>query len=298
MVRALIILGLLLLSTPAHAALLYTEGPAEGAFGPGDSFITSVRLDPEDACINAGRVVVTFPKDVVKAVDFSRGGSIFTLWISEPVLDNENGQVVFEAGVPGGYCGRIQGDPAVTNVLGRIVFTVQRYEEAAVISPSTLSELYISDGAGTLAPLQVTPASVALSPVATGNNAWLSEVAGDTTPPEAFTVRVESTDDVFYGNYYAVFSTVDKQSGMSHYEIYERNAWKRIESPYKLRDQALQNAVEIRAVDKAGNVRLGDFNKDEVPERKAKTLNPIAFVVALVVLGGIGVYVLTREHTA
>lgn len=289
-------LALLFVALPVQAATLYAESP-ESAFGPGDTFMTTIRLDTNGECINAGRVVVSFPKNLVKAVDFSRGGSIFSLWIADPFFDNENGQVVFEAGVPGGYCGRIQGDPALTNVLGRIVFSVLEYDANPVaISPTTLSELYLSDGAGTRAEVLVRPASVMLAEVATGQNAWLQEVEADTLPPEPFLVRVESTEDVFYGNYYAVFSTIDKQSGLSHYEIVERNAWKRIESPYKLRDQGLQNPVEVRAVDKAGNTRLGDYNPETVPERKARTLNPILFVVALVVLGGIGIYVLTREE--
>lgn len=296
--RFLFVLLLACVALPAHAALLYTEGSQGGAFGPGDSFIASVRLDPQGECINAGRIVVSFPRNLVKAVDFSRGGSIFTLWISDPVFDNEKGEVVFEGGVPGGYCGRIQGDPALTNVLGKIVFSVIGHDEKPIlISPSTLSELYVSDGAGTRAPVTVQPTAVQLSETATGQNAWIQEVKDDTTPPEAFEVRVESTEDVFYGNYYAVFSTVDKQSGIDHYEIKERGNWKRIESPYKLRDQALQDPVEIRAVDKAGNTRLGDYNRETVPERKARSMNPILFVVALVVLGGVGVYVLTRKDT-
>lgn len=297
--RLLFVLLLSLFALPAHAALLYVDSPTE-AYGPGDSFIATVRLDPQNDCINAGRVVVTFPRTNLKAVDFSRGDSIFTMWIADPVFDNENGQVIFEAGVPGGYCGRIQGDPSLTNVLGKIIFTVTAYDEKPVaISPSLLSELYVSDGAGSRAALQVTPAQVTLSPTSNGaSNAWLDEVHADKTPPEPFTVTVESTEDVFYGNYYAVFSTVDKQSGLSHYEIFERGVWKRVESPHKLYDQALQKPVQIRAIDKAGNVRMGDYFPETVPERKARSLNPILFVVALVVLGGVGVYVLTTDKGA
>lgn len=280
---ALFSLLILFFVAPAisHAALLYTEVSGD-QYGPGDTFVAEVRLDNQDECINVGRVVVSYPTHLVKAVDFSRGGSLFTLWVADPVLDTEKGEVVFEGGIPGGYCGRIQGDPALSNLLGKIIFTVvgASAPEAAIM-PSLESELFISDGLGTKVPLEVSGAKVTVLSESIGAaNAWIEEITSDTTPPDLFVVRVESTEGVFRGDYYAVFSTVDKQSGINHYEIFERGVWKRVESPYRLKDQRIAEPIQVRAIDKAGNERIGDFDPEAVPERKSKT-NTTIFVVSV-----------------
>lgn len=294
--RFFALLALLLMPLTTHAAVLYIEVP-DGPYGPGDTFIASVRLDNEDECLNAGRVVVSYPKETVKPVDFSRGDSLFTIWISEPVFDLERGEVVFEGGIPGGYCGRIDGDPSLTNVLGTIIFTVIAPGDTAQIAPTALSELYLSDGLGTRAALTVRSLDVQISDAARGVNDWLVRVQSDTVPPDPFQVFVESTEGVFDGYYYVVFATVDKQSGLSHYELFERGVWKRIESPYKLRDQSLEGGVQVRAIDKAGNSTLASFDPTVVPERKAKT--PYALYVAAVILlaaAGLGAAYLDKRR--
>jgi hypothetical protein len=35
-----------------------------------------------------------------------------------------------------------------------------------------------------------------------------------------------------------------------------------------LRDQSPENGIEVRAIDKAGNIRLGDFDPGTVPPRQ------------------------------
>lgn len=293
---ALLVLGVaFFLPVSAHAALLYTEASGE-AYGPGDTFVVSIRLDNQNDCINAGKIILEYPADVVKPVDFSRGGSLFTLWVSEPVLLNAKGSIFFEGGIPGGYCGRIQGDPSLSNILGKVVFTVLKNSaKVATISAAKSSELYISDGVGTRAAVSIEPVSITILPESIGaDNAWLAEVSADATAPDPFVVRVESTENVFNGNYYAVFSTVDKQSGMSHYEILEQGVWRRIESPYKLKDQALENPVVVRAVDKAGNTTEGAFDRAVVPERKASFMDnliSLVFVVLLIVGGMLAVFI-------
>jgi hypothetical protein len=92
---------------------------------------------------------------------------------------------------------------------------------------------------------------------------------------------------VFDGNYYVVFSTVDKQSGLDHYEIFESGAWKAVSSPYKLRNQSLKGGVQIKAIDKAGNERLGDYVEGSAPPRQAWPIAEYSliglFILALVV---------------
>lgn len=291
----------LLLPTHAQAALLYLD--SDGAeHGLGDTFIVSVRLDNEDECINAAHVEVVYPKDRLRAVDFSRGGSILNLWVEEPKIDTMQGTVSFSGGVPGGYCGRIQGDPALSNILGKVVFTVISADAPkADIDISIASRLYLNDGQGTKADVRTKGATFTLAPDALApENPWIKEVEADDTPPDPFDVIVESTRGVFGGRYYIVFATEDKQSGMDHFEIYERSAWKTIKSPYNLRDQSLV-AIKVRAIDKAGNERLGDYTEGSAPERvRPFYYDYLPFIVVIVVfliLAGATLY-MRRLHGA
>src|SRR3954469_243023 len=90
------ILAVLLFALPASAsaAALYLD-PSSGSYGPGDTFIVNVRLNTDGSCINAANVVLTYPAESMRAVDFGKGGSIFSLWVTEPRLDTQKGTVSF-----------------------------------------------------------------------------------------------------------------------------------------------------------------------------------------------------------
>lgn len=253
----------------AHAASLSIDTDKD-SYGLGDTFVATVRIDNQGECINAGEVDLSYPTDSLRAVDFSRGDSIFSLWVGDPSLDTTTGRVSFAGGTPGGYCGRISGDPSQNNVLGKVVFSVVgAAEKAATISLMPASRIYLHDGQGTAAQLALAARTIDIEPTPTESaNPWLDEVSGDTTPPEVFAVQVESTRGVYDGKYYIVFSTTDKQSGIDHYEVLESGVWKRITSPYVLKDQSLDGGVSVRAIDKAGNVRLADFDASSVPPRQ------------------------------
>jgi hypothetical protein len=283
--------GLLFLPFSADAALMYID-PPQGQYGRGDTFMLSVRLEPEDECVNAAHVEVAYPKETLRAVDFSRGDSIFSLWVEEPKIDLERGVVTFSGGIPGGYCGRIKGDPVLTNVLGKIVFTAINTDESeARVALTESSVAYLNDGGGTLAPLSRAEALFQLATTAqTSGNPWLTEVGEDAIPPEAFTIEIQSTRDVFDGHYYAVFSTLDKQSGIDHYEIFEKDVWKPVTSPHRLYDQSLRSGVQIKAIDKAGNERFGEYVEGSAPPRLAWPVAEYA-LIALFICAVIGWFV-------
>ena len=276
-----------LLVTPisVSAASLYLD-PSDATVGLSDTFVLSVRLDPKGECVNAGKVVITYPTKSLKAVDFSRGNSIFSLWVEEPKLDIDTGTVSFSGGIPGGYCGRIPGDPSLTNVLGKIVFTVTgAADPKAEVAISPDSRLYLNDGLGTSINPDKQGTTLAIhSTSVSSENPWIIEVNADTVPPDSFDIQVESTRGVFGGKYYIVFSTSDKQSGMDHYEIFEKGGWKRIVSPYKLSDQSLSDTIQVKAIDKAGNERLGTYTAGSVPPRQYEFEDFMPLYVVLLLL--------------
>lgn len=293
----IVLAAALLAPSLASAATLYVQ-PEKGTYGLGDTFIAEIRMDNEGTCINAASVDVSYSTDALRAVDFSKGGSILSLWIEEPAIDTEKGTVRFAGGIPGGYCGRVQGDPVLSNVLGKIVFTVVGASaQRALVRIEPSSQAYIHDGRGTPAPLTGEGASFTVVPEPqNAENPWIAAVRSDTTPPDPFVVTVESTRGVFRGRYYAVFSTVDKQSGLDHYEIMERGSWKTVTSPHELRDQYLRGPIMIKAVDKAGNERLGEYVEGSQAPRVFEPGNYILAILVIAALLALGLYMRYRDR--
>ena len=315
----------------SHAATL-TLDPAESSFGPGDMFVVSIRLDTDtEECINAATIVLDYPIQWLKATAFSKGESLLTLWPDEPVIDTEHGTVTFSGGIPAGYCGRVQGDPGKTNILGKIAFSVSPNPVTgnAPTGPISLAlafgsstKVHANDGFGTETTLMKKGATVTRVLTSQGKtNEWIDIVNQDKIPPDAFKIEVAHDSNTFGGKFFIVFSTVDKQSGVEHYEateddparlglVYGKNEkaiWKSVVSPYVLTDQTLQSRVIVRAIDNAGNVEeaiLAPTNGDlSIPKETTNTsaggtLGAWCVIAALigVLMGGILLFIRRRKE--
>ena len=275
-------LGVVMLFTPlfVHAATLSID-PEGGTFGPGDTFVLTVRLDTGlDECVNATTIELRYPTDWMKASAVSKGESLLTLWTEEPKVDHENGIVRFEGGIPAGYCGRIQGDPGKTNVLAKVIFSipgnmiggkVATGPEPLPVSFGPATVVLLNDGFGTPAPLTLVSGAYTRVLTSLGRrNEWLDIVQQDNIAPDLFSIALESEKNTFQGKYFIIFSTVDKQSGVHHYEVMEDDPQRfgltrtkegekalfvSATSPYVLSDQQLGSRVIVRAFDHAGNVQ-------------------------------------------
>ena len=109
----------------------------------------------------------------------------------------------------------------------------------------------------------------------------------DTQPPEEFTPKIAQQETVFEGKYFLSFSTIDKMSGVDHYEILETRdkqqateEWKVAVSPYLLEDQSLNNIIKVKALDKAGNERIAEI----IPSEKPSPFPYWAIIVGLAIV--------------
>lgn len=304
-VRIFIALAILLLPTSAHAALLYLD-PPRATYGPGDVFVVEVRLDNEEECVNAVSVDLSAPTQSLSFVDVSRGTSILSLWTEEPEIDRLRGTVHFSGGIPGGYCGRIEGDPALTNTIATLIMQVPvvaakggPYDASIMLAKN--STVLRNDGRGSAVPLSLQNATISIDPKMTsGINEWKGRLDEDTIPPEAFTVSLQSDPGVFDGKYYLIFSTLDKQSGMDYFEVKEGTRIRRATSPYPLNDQTPQGPIEVRAYDKAGNVRVAELSLEGplAPSPRVASTASTAFGVMLGLLLVLGLfYLYARAHS-
>lgn len=286
------------------AAFLYFD-PTDVSLARGDSVTVGLRIDTdENECINTVDAVVYYDP-TIKAVDISRGDSILNVWLEDPVINETEHSITFAGGIPGGYCGRVPGDPSLTNVLLELVFrspgfTIGAEENSSArIWVSDSSQVLLHDGLGTNATLRLQDAHISLLDTAgnTPTDTWRDEVQADNDLPSDFAITLTKDDNAFSGKYFIVFNAVDKQSGIDHYEVMEEPfkefdtfAWGRAdapwiitESPYVLTDQTLNSTIRVKAFDKAGNERIEVL----VPDTALRSMSRDALVTAIVIGGAV-----------
>ncbi len=288
----------------ARAALLYFD-PGEATVLRGDTVTLSLRLDTDEGeCVNTVDAVISYEAGI-RAVDVSRGSSILNLWVEDPKIDETARTITFAGGITGGYCGRAAGDPGLTNIIADIVFQSPGFavgggeaSDAPQITISDTSSVLLNDGFGTEAVLRTQDAVVMLSdtPGNERTDLWRDRVQDDIDPPADFVVTLTKEDSAFSGQYFIVWNTQDKQSGIDHYEIMEEPLedlyafrwgradapWVIAESPYVLKDQTLNSTIRVKAIDKAGNETITVL----VPDDAVRSLSrDRLFTVAII--GGI-----------
>jgi len=280
------LLSIFLVPVISQAAALYIDPPISTLYR-GDAINYSVRLDVDEEageCVNAVDAVISYPANL-DPVDVSIGNSIFSMWVEQPTINPEDRTITFAGGIPNGYCGRVSGDPRLTNVLAELVFRSPGFIVGQEVLDDNQAELvfldssaaYLNDGFGTQANLRTYPARITLDE-GRGDvlvNSWQEKVDADNIPPEEFSIFLEQQD--ITGNYFIVFNTTDKQTGIDIYQVMEEPAsqfgtfewgradapWIETRSPYILDDQTLNSVIRVRAIDKAGNEYIASLLPDE-----------------------------------
>ena len=214
--------------------------------------------------VNAFEISVEYPSEFLKLKDWSDGNSIINLWIKEP--KNNNGTFSFQGIIPGGYSEE-------RGLLMTLYFESLR-EGSAGITIRNDSLILLNDGEGTEAETSFSFAkiNIKLPEEELPKDKPLLEFT-ENISPEPFTPIISRSDEIYGGNYFLIFSTQDKNSGINYYEVSEGEEPFRIaQSPYLLRNQRLDKNIKVRAVDKAGNERIETVlaEKAELEEDKFK----------------------------
>ena len=278
--------GFLFQASAVMAASLYIDPPLSTLY-QGDATNYAIRLDVDEStqeCVNAVDATIVFPENI-EPVDVSIGNSIFSMWVEKPTINQDQRTITFAGGIPNGYCGRVTGDPELTNVIAELIFRspvpntalTSPENDTAQLSFAANSAAYLNDGFGTLAELTTYPAQITLvqSQGDTLLNSWQEAVDADTQPPERFSIFLEKQNTS--GKYFVSFNTTDKQTGVASYQIMEEPltqtgtfAWGRADapwiearSPYVLKDQSLNSTIRVKAIDKAGNEYIATLIPDE-----------------------------------
>jgi len=321
---SILIIALLLSPSLVFASTLYFE-PKDVEVGNDSNFTMDLKIDVED-CVNVVEGYIGFDKEHFKFLDFMTGVSIINLWVEQPQETdfekiNNEGRLHFSGGVPGGYCGKIPGDPGLSNVVARLVFASKNIDQ--VIDDRIAGDIKILDGTRVLmndglgtedADLKKNDGKVTISKsVMPNDKAWQNELNADKIPPEPFVIELHQSPSMFDGKYGLVFYATDKQSGVDYYEVLEirpnevigekqkRNpldyfgigekivGWKKAQTPYLLEDQDMRSTIKVRAVDKAGNEQVVEYTPPESAVKKLTFFNWQVIIPAsifLVLLSG------------
>ena len=104
---------------------LYIFSPSSGEYAVGGVFSVSVYVSSADQAMNAASGAISFPPDKLEVISLSKTGSIFTLWVQEPLFSNSSGAVNFEG---------IALNPGFTGIGGKLI-TVNFKAKAAPAPP-------------------------------------------------------------------------------------------------------------------------------------------------------------------
>lgn len=320
-----LISGVCILPNVGHAASLYIDPPIN-ELNRGDAVTLSVRLNVEEGaqeCINAVDAVLTYTSNI-EPVDVSIGDSIFSVWVEEPIINRADRTITFAGGIPNGYCGRVSGDPRLTNTIAKLVFRSPGFtigggdtsETDGSVTFTDQTTAYHNDGRGTKASLATYGATFELKQRAGAEmqNAWRDEITADQTQPEEFSITLTNDDTTFSGRYYIVFNTTDKQTGIDQYQVMEEPLaqfgsfrwgradapWIEARSPYVLKDQSLNSIIRVKAIDKAGNEYVAnlipDDSKRTLSHTQVSTLTKTVGAGLLLLIVGIGVWWYLRRR--
>lgn len=231
-----------------------------------ESILITASVDTAGQQINTVGGQVSFPGSSVSVSDLRFGNSIISLWVDKPTANNSAGTINFTGGTPGGYSGSSG---------SLFTFVVRPKQEGSLTINLHDVKVLLNDGSGgelqglRLVPLtlQITkapvvkPTSGVVPPVVIEK----SKAPKDTISPENFIPMVSRHESVVENSYFVSFFAVDKDSGVSKYEVREmpkiismftdsfNTEWKETQSPYVLYFQSWGSNIEVRATDGAGN---------------------------------------------
>jgi len=291
------------IAVPTQAATLYID-PNTATLNRGDSVSLNVRLDVDEnsnECINTIDAVISYDESVIP-VDVSTGQSILSFWVETPTIHRDTHTITFASGIPNGYCGRVEGDPKLTNSIATLIFRAPGLQvgggeerKQAVIKFLPETTAYLNDGAGTKANLRLLDSTLKLNDSIGANitDDWRTIVQSDNIPPEEFSISLQRDEKTFSGRYYIVFNTTDKQTGIDSYEVMEEPLnrlrffdygavnipWEKTETTvYKLKDQSLNSSIRVKAIDKAGNEYVAVL----VPDQSIRSNNWLLFLPTII----------------
>jgi hypothetical protein len=242
-----------LLSSSAVFAAEYSIISASDKVAVGKDIKTDIVINAGTDLLNAYSVKIDYPADLLSVKEVRDANSIITFWVERPTVSPDKGQIFFSGITPGGY----------NNVFGQllsVVFEAKKEGEGRVYFEE--AEALLNDGLGTKVDIQKN--EFKFSVLGGDAESPIVQEILDLDLPDRFTPVIAKDKNIFNGQWFLVFATQDRGSGIDHYEVREDNGsispwtgdWATAQSPYLLTDQTLKSRIFVKATDRSGNERI------------------------------------------
>lgn len=233
------------LSTIASAATLHIIKHDQSGVDDKKVTVVQVRVDTKDAKVQGIEGGI---KTNIKNSRITHTNDTVPLWLEQPQLAvGSPGGVVFSGVIPGGVAGDF---PLFT-----IVAAPAEADPVVSIGPLTLIS-YNQNENGSTTQILIPETTVRLQKN-DGPDVYREPVVVDEIPPEAFKPELQKSPDAAHGMWLLSFFATDKQSGIDYYQVREGDTeWQTTTSPYQIKDQSFKSFLAVKAVDRAGNIRI------------------------------------------
>ncbi len=218
----------------------------------GEFFTIPILISSPVSSINAFSIVADYPENI-EFIGTDEGGAISVLWIEKPHIEKK--RIIFSGTMPTGFTEVLNplNKEKSPGLITKLIFRAIKTGDGEI---KAIPDIYLNDGLGT----KTTSSGFTLL-ISIGENFANGENTkyqwNDKILPELFTPTIEQNPALYGGKFVLIFNTTDKDSGIARYEVKEGSGdWKEAISPYLIIDQTLSSAISVKAVDKAGNVRL------------------------------------------
>lgn len=238
-----------LLSATSVEAASVSFAPAELLLSVNQEVRVDIYLDTENQVINAVSGKLSLPGAGLKLEEISDGNSLLSFWVEKP--SRQGNEITFAGVTPGGYDGH-------RGLLFSLFFSGEevsgqeiKWQELQVLA---------NDGQGTSVPVNSSILKTQVTALVPGETNNISIV--DSEVPEKFDLVIARDPLIFDNQWFLIFATQDKNSGVARYEVKEESLigdesisgeWREQTSPYLLTDQTGTSRVSVKAIDRAGN---------------------------------------------
>ncbi len=237
--------------------------PSSNSIRIGEEILLPLALNnPNNININTIKVTVVIPKRDFEIENFWFENSLVPLWIEDPLVTETDSTflLTFTGLIPGGTDKSGDLVTIVLRALGEEGQTSIRLIDASAYKNSRQAELV---------PLAEQYTFFSLLTADDDSIPRQDIVLKDLEPPEDFFPIVAKSAELFDGDYFLMFHTIDRQTGIDRFEILESETfydeaalaegsslyWRIAENPARLSDQSLESYLYVRAYDNAGNHR-------------------------------------------
>lgn len=215
-----------------------------------EEVVIEARIDPQGKDINAIEGIISLRS--TKAADapsvvIETGGSVLTLWATQPQYSPNEKVIRFVGGVPQGF-----------DHEGRL-FRVRILNSSADSLTATWisGSAYLNDGKGTAE--NISARSIVVSPTPHDTKKTYT-ASSDSTSPKFDSVEIGQDPSVYDGKYFISFHATDDVSGVKGYEVREGQELTNVSNGmYVLKNQDPNTKIFITVYDRAGNRSTVEF---------------------------------------